>query len=224
MSDLRVFSKQLSIGRAGESTWVAARALRDGSPVVVPWYQALVFESKVFGINIGSITTPIAGHAAIDADQPEGAVRVTDGYAGLPLFLSATVETGATTLALQNIMFAVSNIGVGAGTSTAETPLNLNLANPVAAIFPAHSAYTGNGTDPLTAGNFQELARQGYLIDSDAAVGVIAVPRLEWAAGTAMCVPVVSDVGSILVYAEAAASALFATVIWAELSESDFSA
>ena len=222
MTDMRGVAQQLNVGRAGEGTWVGIRTTRDGALINIPWYQALVFAGRVFGIHAGSITTPIAGHAAIDADQPEAAVYSPDGTAMLPLVIRAAMETGATTLAQGGMMAAVSNISVGAGTSTAATPFNLNMANPITVGASAAVAYTGNGTDPLTAGNFLEIARVSAVIDADAATTGIVPPVLVWTADTHAVAPLVRDAGSILLYGEAAANTLFGTVIWAELPETVF--
>ena len=193
---------------------------RDGAGIVIPWFQALVMEGRVFGIHAGSVTTPIAGHAAIDADQPEAAVWFADGTAGIPLSIRAAMETGATTLATGGMMGAVSNIAVGAGTSTAATPFNLNLTSTgYTTGATAATAYTANGTDPLTAGNFLELARCSAVIDADAATSGIIPPTLEWSVAREGIAPIIQDIGSILLYGEAAANTLFGTIIWAEIPE-----
>lgn len=222
MSDLRVHVKQKSVSRASDDTWAALRATRDGSPIVLPWQQALVMEGVVFAINAGSVTTPIAGHAAIDADQPEAAAYFATGVAVIPLSVRMAMETGATTLAQGGMMCAFSNINVGVGTSTAATPMNCNLLISNASSGSGAVAYTGNGTDPLTAGNFIELARVSGNFDADAAAQGTVYPVLKW---TAMddIFPVLGDACSLLAYGEAAANTLFATLMWAELDHSDFS-
>jgi hypothetical protein len=222
MSDGRVYAKQLSVGRSADNNYVAQRALRDGSAVFAPWVQALVFEGIVFGMHAGSVTTPIAGHAAIDADQPEAAVRVLSGVAALPLSARMSMETGATTLAQGGMLVAASNIDVGAGTSTSYTPFNLNLNAPVGSSCSAAHTYTGNGTDPLTAGNHIDLARVSAVIDADAATSGIVPPVLKWNINDDIS-PLITQVGSFLAYGEAAANTLFATALWAEFSHSDFS-
>jgi hypothetical protein len=219
--NMSVFAKQLSVGHASDGSWVGARGLRDGALITAPWIQALVFEGKVFGVQAGSITTPIAGHAAIDADQPEIAVRVPSGLAVLPLSARMAMETGATTLAQGGMMVAVSNIDVGAGTSTSATPFNLNMNTPAATSCTAAVAYTGNGTDPLTAGNFLELARVSAVIDADAATSGIIPPVLHWSALNDIA-PLITQIGSFLGYGEAAANTVYATLLWAEFDHSDF--
>jgi hypothetical protein len=222
VSDIRFLAKQLGAGRSNDGNYVAGRATRDGALFTAPWFQALVFEGRVFGIHAGSVTTPIAGHAAIDADQPEVAVRVPTGAAVLPLSIRMAQETGATTLAQGGMMAAVSNIDVGAGTSTSATPFNLNMNTPRSTVVTAATAYTGNGTDPLTAGNFLELARVSSVIDADAATSGIIPPTLKWSAFDDIA-PLITQVGSLLAYGEAAANTLYATLIWAEFDHSDFS-
>lgn len=219
MSDIQVTALTYNVGRVSNGARVGARGLTDGSLVAAPWYQALVFEGRCFGIHAGSVTTPIAGHAAIDADQPEAAVWFADGTAAIPLYISMTQETGATTLAQGGMMCAVSNIAVGAGTSTAATPFNLNMfSTGYTTGATAAVAYTGNATDPLTAGNFLELTRVSSVIDADAATSGIIPPVLRWSATDGIA-PVIQDIGSILAYGEAAANTLFATIMWAELPE-----
>jgi hypothetical protein len=177
----------------------------------------------VFGMHAGSVTTPIAGHAAIDADQPEASVFFADGTAAIPVSIRATMETGATTLAQGGMMCAVSNISVAAGTSTAVTPFNLNMSSlGIVTGGTAQQAYTGNGTDPLTAGNFLELARVSAVVDADAATSGLVLPSLSWNIGEAVAAPLIQDIGSILLYGEAAANTLFGQIVWAELPESFF--
>ncbi len=141
----------------------------------------------------------------------------------IPIFITAAQETGATTLAQGGMMCAVSGINVAAGTSTVVTPFNLKMVSVgVSVVAAAAVAYTGNGTDPLTAGNFLELKRVSSVIDADAATSGLIPPVLEWAAGTAVACPLVEDIGSILLYGEAAANTLFGTILWAELAQSAF--
>lgn len=202
------------------------RQTRDGSQVVVPWYQALVFEGRVFGLHIGSLTTPIAGHATITSAQPEGAVYIAaTGTSVLPLYIWGTQETGSTTLATGGLMCAISNISVGAGTSTSVTASIFNnkmTSVGVSTAAAAGQAYTGNGTDPLTSGNFLELDRATSIIDSDAATSGIVPPVMHWRAGDVGFAPVAEDICSLLLYGEAAANTLFGGFAWAELPSTAF--
>lgn len=222
MSDVRGQVGQLNLPGAGaERSNVALRTIRDGSLINLPWIQSLVFAGRAFGIHAGSVSTPIAGHAAIDADQPEWAVRIPDGTVGVPLYVSMVNEAAGTTLAQGGMMTCISNIDVGAGTSTAATPFNLSMRSTVATTATAAVAYSGNGTDPLTAGNFLEIARIGTHHDLDAATSGLNFPVLRWEAGNSVA-PLIQDAGSFLGYGEAAANTLYATALWAELDETYF--
>ncbi len=224
MPALTGVAQQISVTRTTEGSGKAFRTLRDGSQVVVPWQQALVFEGRVFGIHAGSVTTPIAGHAAIDADQPEAAVYLAaTGTAMIPIFITAAQETGGTTLATGSMMCAVSGINIAIGTSTVATPFNLKMVSVgVSVVAAAAVAYTGNGTDPLTAGNYLELQRITTQIDSDAATTGFMANRMEWNAVGGFLSPAVEDIGSILLYDEAAANTFFSTIIWAERGSAGF--
>jgi len=222
MSDIRLFAGHANPGYALDKTLVGARSTRDGALFTAPWVQALVLEGKVFGANAGSVTTGIAGHATIDADQPEIAIRAAaDTLVLMPLDLGAYLESGATTLGIHELMWAVSNIDVGAGTSTAGTALNLNLSSSAATGASVRTAYTGNGTDPLTAGNFFEIVRQAGLIDSDAATSGLQLLSCRWNALSGPA-PIVARTGSILGYAGGSTSAVaYMTAIWAEFSQNE---
>lgn len=219
MSDIRGYTEQKAPTFGAEGIPRGVRLTRDGAMVQLPWIQSLVMAGRVYGIHAGTVTTPIAGHAAIDADQPEAAVYVADGTCLIPITIRAAMETGATTLAQGGMMAAFSGISVGAGTSTATTPFALNLQNINTPNASAAAAYTGNGTDPLTAGNYIEAARVSAVIDADAATTGIVPPTLLWSANQDGYAPLIQDAGSILVYGEAAANTLYATIVWAELPE-----
>ncbi len=147
------------------------------------------------------------------------------GTSALPLYITGTQEAGATTLATGGMMCAISNINVGAGTSTATTTSIFNLKMTsvgVTSVAAAANVYSGNGTDPLTSTNFLELQRITNLIDQDVATSGLVFGRLEWNSVGGNLSPVVEDIGSILLYDEAAANTFFSTMIWAELPSTAF--
>lgn len=223
MAGFNLFAEQTSVSQ--NEGWRATRGTKRGELFIATNYFGWVLEGKVFAANAGDVTTGISGHTAIDADQPEMAVRVPDGTIAIPIQLYCSLETGSATLGVGGMMCAVSGIDVGNGTSTAVDIVNLRLDAPSASSCVAREAYTANGTDPLTAGNFIELLRQGFILDSDAATSGFTVPTLVWRAidcGGAS--PIVMDAGSILVYAEHAPTAptVFAGAMWGEFSESGF--
>lgn len=223
MSDIRVYTGQSTVSRAAtDGKLVGARGTRDGGLVTVPWELALIMEGKVFGASAGTVTTGIAGHAAADADQPEVAIRLTtNAVVVLPLFLEAGCQSFETTLGIHGVFFAVSNIDVANGTSSALTPLNLALYSANATTVTARHTYSGNGTDPLTAGNFVELGRAAGNFDSDAATSGIAGLRLVLN-GTTDALPLCASTGSILGYGEGGTTAnFFFNLRWAEFTSTE---
>lgn len=221
MSDIRGYAGQATSQSAVDGGLVGLRTTRTGELFVAPWKLALVMAGKVFNTQAGVVTTGIAGHATIDADQPEFAIRAAaDTLVILPLRLQAVLQTGETTLGIAELMWAYSNIDVANGTSTATaTALNQNLSSSAAASAVTRHTYSGNGTDPLTAGNYFELARVAANIDSDPATSGIHGLRCLWVAdGDVPCI--LARTGSIVGYNGTGTAANgFFTAEWAEFTQ-----
>lgn len=216
MAEFYVNGQHNNISRVADGTATRLRSTRDGAIFTAPWIQALVLEGRVFYAEDGNFTTPTAGHAGIDADQPELDVDIPDGTVGIPLDVwvatEATGGTGLETLAI------VSPTLVGAGTSTAVTPVNLRLDNPVAVAATARRTYSANGTDP-TASSI-ELFRVQVAVDMDTA-DFVPGNWGRWNAQQLGPAPLIADGGSIVVYRGATTSTTgFGRATWAELAES----
>ena len=84
MTDLRVYAKQTDVGRQRDDTWVNLRASRDGSPIVLPWYQALVLEGRAYqiGNDPGTELTVMTTYADTSKTLY---VDIPDGTAAIPL-------------------------------------------------------------------------------------------------------------------------------------------
>ena len=221
-----VFLKAQQKGPAisADGTDIVWRSLRDGSGITVPWVQALVFQGCVFGTQVGSVSTGINTHAGIDADQPEVVVQIPDGTCALPLFVHVHAEGGTTAIGMTQVVASVSDVLVGAGTSTAGTVFNMNLLNPASSPSLVYHTYTGNGTDPLTAGHHIELGRASAVcVDTDAAAATSLMPTVS-ASAMDRVMPLIADGGSIVGHAEsqAAAALFYASIMWAEFPESMF--
>jgi len=221
MSHTFVLAQQEGVSRVSDGADIKWRALRDGSGIVVPWVQALVFEGRVFGTQVGSVSTGVNTHAGIDADQPEVAINIPDGTECLPLWVHVHAEGGTTTIGMTQVMAAVSDVIVGAGTATTGTAINMRLDSPIATAASVYHTYSGNGTDPLTAGHHIELGRASATnVDTDAAAATTLMPTVE-ASVLNRIMPVIVDGGSIVGYGEsqAAAALFYASIMWAEFTE-----
>jgi hypothetical protein len=145
-----------------------------GGALVADWRQGLIARGFGWVVDVGTLTTPVVGGGngtVLDLEQPELAVNVPSGYAMVPLRISVQCQMG-----LQTTDSHESEIWVGfdrtqvqtAGTSTAETPLNLR-TDLSGAPFTAYSAYTADG---VAAPAINTLARKQVLTDVQSAVGV----------------------------------------------------
>lgn len=129
MSDERVYAKQQNPPRATDDTWVALRASRDGSPIVLPWYTALAVEGKCYQVRLGTITAPLTGDVLITDTAAESAAEAASGYVILPFHLNAEIEALGGTLpqvAFKAVNALITTLG------TAFTPLNLKIGGPAA--------------------------------------------------------------------------------------------
>lgn len=145
-----------------------------GGALVADWRQALIARGFGWTVDVGTLTTPIVGGGngtVLDLEQPELAINVPSGYAMVPLRISVECQLG-----LQTTDSHESEIWIGfdrtqvqtAGTSTAETPLNMR-SDLTGAPFTAYSAYTGDG---VATPVINTLARKQSLTDVQSAVGV----------------------------------------------------
>jgi hypothetical protein len=170
MADLKIRGITTNKARSGNNVLVEVTGTRDGAIYTMPWAQAMALEGRVFNVSAGSFTTPISGKTAPDADQPELAIDVPTGTTILPVYIEVYLETTVGTAG--EIIAQTSTNAVGAGTSTALTPVCTRRgANATACL--VYSAYTGNGTAPTGTCEFW---RAGHPIAM--AAGVPAV--YEW--------------------------------------------
>jgi hypothetical protein len=138
-----------------------------GGAVTADWRQAMVARGYGWHIDVGTLTTPITGGGAgtvLDLEQPELAINCPSGYAMVPLRIAVQCQIGLqTTDAHENeIWIAYDKTQVQtAGTSTAETPVNMR-TDLSSAPFTAYSAYTADG---VATPVLNTLARKQALTD-----------------------------------------------------------
>ena len=221
MSDLRVYSKQLSPQRATDDTWVALRGTRDGSPIVCPWFQALALEGRVFqaqgpeAVSIDVTGMTLLALASFGDDDATIYADIPDGTAVLPLeaFWNFVVTGGA----IANAFGLLSDTLLGTGgTETACTIRAYHRGVPVSSV--ATAAHTATSeTDHITGAEVQ-LFRYATQADLDAAVGYNE--RNLWNAVTAGVAPIGVDGASFSVdMVQTTSGTGFAHIVWAELPE-----
>ena len=52
-------AERTAVTRIGEGVNLQARGTRDGALFTASWYEAHALEGRIFGANMGSVTTPL---------------------------------------------------------------------------------------------------------------------------------------------------------------------
>ncbi len=213
MSDLYAIGSTLSKGRTSKGGNVRVTGTTDGAIYTVDYVLNMAMEGRLVGVSLGTITTPIT-FKAYDADQPELVIDVPSGTTIIPVHIDVYLEDSAGT---DNEIIAITATNnVGAGTSTAITPLSTRTSRPATTGCSVYSAYAGNGTAP--AGT-QEFWRAGNAF-ADANT---QPPRLfSW--DVRHDVPVViTGTGALVMYISATTTqaAGFIKASWIELASTE---
>lgn len=216
MVNPRVYAKQMDVARATDDTWVALRATRDGSAIVMPWYQALVLEGRVFQGTASAVIaeiTPATTYA--DASGTLG-IDIPDGSAAIPLKCEVTV---ALTTAGNEVYFFTSRVLNAVGNGTTVTPRNLRVDNPLTTRASVEHTITTAG-DTVTQTEVMLHSVGPMTLDIDA-VGIS--PRIvDWSVGLHCVAPVIIDAGSINVTLVDGTGTARVDCNWAEFAESVF--
>jgi len=145
-----------SVERVSEGAEVFLRMLRDGTLVSANWKQAAIFQGLGFMVNVGALSTPIAGGGngtVVDLDQPEFVVSVPSGVSIMPIRVEITCQLPliATDSDESELLLAVDQDSAWAadGTSTAETIYNMNTLKGTASRCSAISLVSADLTDPV---------------------------------------------------------------------------
>lgn len=217
MTDLRVRAKQTDVGRQRDDTWVNLRASRDGSPIVCPWYQAIVLEGRAFQVGNDPGTELVI---AAYADTTKALfVDIPDGTAAIPLKVQYGFVAAGATLHEFYAFVSLTLNGLG-GTETSLTPTNLRSDSPLTS--GATAAHTADSAVDVVTGTEIMLSTQGPLtLDADAIE--ISPVIIDWSVGRHVCTPVVLDAGSINLAIGAPTSGTGrGDIMWGEFPETAF--
>ena len=223
MSDTRVFVGSTSVPRlTADGGLIGLRGSRDGSAIVLPWYQALVNEVRVFAANAGSVTTPITwgATATIDVTKPIIWLSVPTSVIVIPLYIMIYMEAFGT-----NAQFECNaQVGTGGARTSGGTAITIKNLRSDAPNASSCTAYQGDNT-PVFVGsttNVAEFFRSGqqFAITKTTASATAAVSdpnRFEWLVGSGLVAPVVKGGGQIALHQGSQAGTGFAQLIFAEL-------
>jgi hypothetical protein len=188
------------------------------TPDILQW----VLEGRVYTANIGTLTGPASfAETTINYLRPACALRVPSGITIIPLMVQVCWE--ATGAVLMEGSIRTLSDDIGAGTSTAITPLNNNTAfTSTASGIIVDSLYSGNAAGAGITANSNEVFRFGNATDLDAtAVGDMA--QMLWTPLGRKGVPcVVKGTGTLAIQcANGTSSTGFMVVSWAEFRTAD---
>ncbi len=146
-----------SISRVGDGNDTYVRAIKDGSLVFADWKQAAIMAGHGFMVNMGTLSTPIAGAGGtgtvIDIDRPDLVVSVPNGTCLLPLRAEVTgkVPLLATDADESEILITVDQDKAwdATGTSTALTVYNMNTLVSLSSACTARKTFSATTTDPV---------------------------------------------------------------------------
>ncbi len=218
MTDLRVKAKQNTPPRANDNSWVALRGLRDGTPIVLPWYQALVLEGRAFSATASAPGATTTTPAYVDTVKQLYA-DIPDGTAAIPLRVEGSFAVVDGTLVEAYAFVSLTLNGTG-GTETVITARNLRVNNPITS--GATVAHTASGeVDNVTGTELMLTTFPPFTLD----MGDADVPQrvLDWSIGLHDHSPVMLDGSSLnIVLADPNIGTGRADMQWAEFSESVF--
>ncbi len=206
-----------SVTRKGaDGAIVTGRSTRDGALFTADWIDGLIMEGRVFGANVGTLTSAATFAAAMVADEADILIDIPDGTIGIPLSIEYTLQTG--TAGLSEVCAVASSVLGAASSGDSLTIYSLRLDQPISSVATATGAITTGGNTTPYSGNYLEFFRDGYA--TDPSVTGTPSPTYRWSAKTSGFFPIIVDGGSITIFHGAAAATGFITVTWAELPES----
>jgi len=223
LSRLDAVVQQANVGRSSDSNQIAVRATRDGSIFTAPWLTALALEGRLYAVNYGEGSTPVAVNAAFAAAEPDLYTYVPDATAIIPVFLQISIQDTLAAGAVQDIAAVASSTSDATVTGTAQTIHNVRTDAPSSSNCTVSGTVTGAGTSPYT-GNYYEFWRPESMAQGDSAtVGAGIGPYTwDWSVNTSGVTPIIIGAGSLSIFCSNAAGAQtgFFVQIWAELPES----
>lgn len=122
MSDIVVVGSVTPTRRTADDGYISPRALRDGTLVTVPLYDALAMEGRIFTATMGSVTTPLT-FLATAANRPDAWIRVPTSTTILPISVTVALEAFAGTVTEIDVRIADNDIGSGTSSAATAGPL-----------------------------------------------------------------------------------------------------
>lgn len=157
--DIRVESQEADPSRKADGTMRPARATADGSLFVADWLMAHLLDGRLFSVNVGTGTTPVASAGAWVATTPDLHLQIPTNVEIIPVSLSVSIDSLVDDQDLE-IVAATSNGRDASPTGgTTQTILNRNQTHSRGSRCIAQSDVTAI-TTPVTDRDYFEFWRQ----------------------------------------------------------------
>ena len=98
MTDNRLFVAQDTIGAAGESSWMSAKASKMGFQIVTDFYTQMAIEQRAFQVRAGTISVPLVGDVTLTDAVAEMCVDAATGTTVIPVYTNVSFNLAADTL------------------------------------------------------------------------------------------------------------------------------
>ncbi len=218
MSNLSVYVKQNTPTRFKDDSWVSLRGLRDGAPIVMPWYQALVLEGRAYQATASGVNAVVVTAAYVNTSM-ELFVDIPDGTAAIPLKVEGSFAVVDGTLVEAYAFVAKALNGTG-GSDTEVTPRNLRADSPLTS--GANAGAAASSKTNVTAGTEIFLSTHAP-VTLDLGGLHLNQKLIDWSIGLHDHAPVLLDAASMnLVLHDPNVGTGRGDIAWAEFSESVF--
>lgn len=220
-ANIRAAIQEDEVERKADGEKIIARLLADGSLVVGSWLEAHMLNGRIFSVNAGTVTAPVAGASGFAVVAPDVHIQVPDGVRMYPLSIEVSIDA----------LVADSNVRIVAATSTGrdETPttgstltkVNRNRGHSRGSNLVAQSDVVAI-TSPVTGLTYLEfwrVNREEGAVPTAAQAALTGGPvTYKWSHKKAAPLSLVGD-SQFLLYVSGIADVInyFATITWLEL-------
>lgn len=225
MANIKVLgATTTSVAAESEGNQVLARGMRDGSLITADWLTSQALRGRVFGVNVGTATSPTTLNATYGAGEPDLFVHVPAGTTIIPVYIGVQFEdTG--TAQVMDVFAAASSVSDDAVTGTALTIMNARMDRPYGSACTATAVVTAAGTTYLS-GNYIEFWRPYAGFAEDAFNGSTSWGNnmfhgVHYSLKDAGVPMVIKGAGSLNVFASGQAATGFIQALWVELPSSE---
>lgn len=129
MADIRIQTRVIPAVDTADGAWLAVQGYREGSISAVDFFQRMATAGRLFGAEMGTVTTPLTFLASA-ANRPDAWIRVPSGTAIIPVYAGVTLESAAGTVTEIDVRICRNDIGNGTSSAASVGPLALRTDAP----------------------------------------------------------------------------------------------